>query len=147
MRENSFPGEKWVRKLLLFDKDNILLPPLHIKLGLMKNFINTMNKHGEGFEYLRKKFLKLSDAKLKEGIFVGQQINDINDDLSEHLLMETEKSAWLMFRVVFLNFLGNVQAENYKELAEDLLNTYQTVRCNMSLKIHFFNIPTWASSL
>jgi hypothetical protein len=80
-----------------------------------------------------KKFLKLGDAKLKEGIFIGLQIPVIiNDDLSEHLLMETEKSAWLTFKVVFLNFLGNVQAKNYKELTEDLLNAYQTVRCNMS---------------
>jgi hypothetical protein len=47
--------------------------------------------------------------------------------------METEKSAWLTFKAVCLNFLGNVKAENY----EDLLNAYQTVGCNKSLKIHF----------
>ena len=39
-----------------------------------------------------------------------------------------------MFKVVFLHFLGNIQAENYKELVEDLLNAYQTMRCDMSLK-------------
>jgi hypothetical protein len=99
----------------------------------MNNFIKAVNRHGKGFEYLRKKFLKLGDGKLKEGIFTGPKIPGIiNDDLSEHLLMETEKSAWLTFEVVFLNFLGNVQAENYKEL-----NAYQTVRCNMSLTVHF----------
>jgi hypothetical protein len=32
----------------------------------MKNFVQAMNKHGKGFEYLREKFPKLSDAKLKE---------------------------------------------------------------------------------
>jgi hypothetical protein len=148
MRENPVPREKWVTNPTLFDKDKILLLPLHIKLGLKKNFIKAVNRHGKGFEYLRKTFLKLSDAKLKEGVFIGPQVRDIiNDVLSEHLLMEAEKSAWLMFKVVFLNFLGNVQAENYKELVEDLLNAYQTVRCNMSLTIHFFNIPTRASSL
>ena len=42
-------------------------------------------------------------------------------DLSEHLLKETEKSAWLTFKVVCLNFLGHVKAENYKELVEDLI--------------------------
>jgi len=148
MREHPVPGEKWVRNRPLFDKNKILLPPLHIKLGLMKNFIKAVNKRCTGFEFLRKKFLKLSDAKLKEGVFIGLQIHDIiNDDLSEHQLMETEKSAWLTFKVVFLNFPGNVQAKNYKELVEDLLNAYQTVSCNMSLTIHFFYIPTWASSL
>jgi len=89
----------------------------------MKNFVQAMNKHGKVFEYLREKFLKLSDAKLKEGIFIGPQICEIiNDDLSEHLLTETEKSARLMFIAVCLNFLGNVKAKNYKELVEDKLN-------------------------
>jgi hypothetical protein len=34
-----------------------------------------MKKRGNSFEYLREKFLKLSDAKLKEGIFIGLQIH------------------------------------------------------------------------
>jgi hypothetical protein len=43
--------------------------------------------------YLRENFPKLSDAELKEGIFIGLQIREIIDDLSEHLLTEAEKSA------------------------------------------------------
>ena len=51
------------------------MPPLHIKLGLIKNFVKAMAKHRlNGFEFLCKKFPKLSQAKLKEGIFVGSQI-------------------------------------------------------------------------
>jgi hypothetical protein len=41
-----------------------LLPPLHIKLGLMKNFVKAMKKKGIGFKCLRETFPKLSDAKL-----------------------------------------------------------------------------------
>jgi len=37
----------------------------------MKNFVNGTKKCGNSFEYLREKFPKLSDAKLKEGIFIG----------------------------------------------------------------------------
>ena len=147
MRENSVPGEKWVRNRPLFDRDKIVLPLLHIKLGLMKNFIKTVNKHGKGFEYLRVKFPKLSDAKLKEGIFIGPQICEIiNDDLYEHLLMETEKSAWLTFKVVCPNVLGNVKAENYWGLVENLLNAYQTrgVICHWRFILY---IPTWVSFL
>ena len=67
------------------------------------------------------KFPKLSDVKFKDGIFTGPQIRDIiNDDLLEHLLTESEKSAWLTFEAVCLNFLENVKAEKYKELVEDL---------------------------
>jgi hypothetical protein len=111
IRENSFPEEKCVRNEPLVDKDNILLPPLHIKLGSIKNFVKVMNKHGKGFEYLRENFPKLSDAKLKEGVFIEPQIREIiDDDLFEHLLTETEKSLLLMFKAVGLYFLGNVTA-------------------------------------
>jgi len=44
MRENSVSEEKCVRNQLLVDTDKILLPPLHIKLGVMKNFVKAMNK-------------------------------------------------------------------------------------------------------
>jgi hypothetical protein len=43
----------------------------------MKNFVKVMIKDGKDFEYLRDESLKLSDAKLKEGIFIGQQIPGI----------------------------------------------------------------------
>ena len=33
--------------------NDILLPPLLIKQGLMKNFVKSMNKDGEAFQYLR----------------------------------------------------------------------------------------------
>jgi hypothetical protein len=70
-------------------------------------------EHGKGFEYLRDKLPKLSDAKLKKRIFIGPQIRGIiKDDLFVHLLTETEKSAWLTFKAVCLNFLGHVKAEN-----------------------------------
>jgi CRISPR/Cas system-associated endonuclease/helicase Cas3 len=137
MREISVPGEKWVRNQPLFGKDKISLPLLHIKLRLRKQLIKAMHKHGKGFAYLREKFPKLSNAKFKERIFIGSQFREIiNYDLSEYLVTENEKSAWLTFKPVCLNFLGNVKAENFKELVDDLLNAYQTMGCNMSLKLH-----------
>jgi hypothetical protein len=48
----------------------------------------------------------------------------VKSDLFEHLLTETEKSAWLTFKAVCQHFLGNVKAENNKELVEDFLNAY-----------------------
>jgi hypothetical protein len=104
----------------------------------MKNFVKAMNKHGMDFECLGEKFLELSDATLKYGIFIGPQIlKIINDYPFKHPLKETKKSAWLAFEGFCLNFLGNVKAENYMERAEILLNAYQTMGCNNSLKIHF----------
>jgi hypothetical protein len=57
-------------------------------LGLTKDFVTVTKKHGEGFEHLRK---KLSDAKLKEGVFIRPHIREIiSDYLYEHLLTETD---------------------------------------------------------
>jgi len=41
----------------------------------MKNFVKATKKRGNSFECLRDKFPTLSDAKLKEGIFIGLQIH------------------------------------------------------------------------
>jgi hypothetical protein len=73
--------------------------------------------------------------------FLPQIREVINYDLSEDLLVETEKSAWLTFKTVCLNFLGNVKATNWKKFVEDLLNACQTMGCNSLI----FNIPTWTS--
>jgi len=43
----------------------------------MNNFVEVMKKHGKSFKIWREKFLKLSDGKLKECIFIGPQICEI----------------------------------------------------------------------
>jgi len=50
-----------------------------------------------------------------------------------------EKKALDAFRLVSTNFLGNIRAENYKELIEDMLSLYHKRGCNMSLKIHMLH--------
>jgi len=53
-------GGNCVRNHPVFTKDTILLPPLHINLGLMESFVKAMNKRGK---YLRKQFPKFGDAR------------------------------------------------------------------------------------
>jgi len=36
----------------LVDPSKVLLPPLHIKLGLMKQFVKALDKEGECFMYI-----------------------------------------------------------------------------------------------
>lgn len=66
-RRTFAPGYKNVLNMPLVDPSNIILPPLHIKLGLIKQFVKALDKNGPTFTYLRSKFPKLSDAKIKEG--------------------------------------------------------------------------------
>ena len=44
------------------DLQKVLLPPLRIKLGLMKNFVKGMDHQGSGFLYLKKFKSELTDA-------------------------------------------------------------------------------------
>ena len=86
---------------------------MHLKLGLMKIFVKAMNQ-GEGdFTYLWEKFPRLSEAKLKEGIFIGPQIRDIiKYEYFDKLLQGDEKAAWDSFKFVVKGFLG--EKERFK---------------------------------
>lgn len=58
----------------------ILLPPLHIKLGIVKNFVKTIERKNEkAFECLKTIFPSLSKAKIKEGnIYFFYVLSDIH---------------------------------------------------------------------
>ncbi|GBN17623.1 hypothetical protein AVEN_171133-1 [Araneus ventricosus] len=86
LRDALTPCEKNVINTTLVPPEKVLLPPLHIKLGLMKQFIKSLPKYGECFRYLCYEFPKLSEAKLKEGVFTGPDIRKL---LSDSLLSET----------------------------------------------------------
>lgn len=134
------PGETNVQHSPLAQPHKIIIPPLHIKLGLVKNLVKAMDKNGPAFKYLHEKFPRLSEAKIKEGIFVGPQIRQLfRDPKFEELLHGKEKQVWDAFNQVAANFLGNDKAENYKCLVEDMLALFHEFGCNMSLKIHFLD--------
>ncbi|UYV79592.1 hypothetical protein LAZ67_17003185 [Cordylochernes scorpioides] len=133
-------GYKNIANLPLIDSENIYLPPLHIKLGLMKNFVKAMDRNASGSAYLKQKFSSISEAKIKEGIFVGPQIRELQQDGNfQNSLNEVEAAAWNSFRNVCKNFLGSVKVENYRDIVNDLLLSYKALGCNMSLKIHFLH--------
>jgi hypothetical protein len=65
---------------------------LHIKLGIINNFFKAMDGHSAGFMYLKNKFPRISDAKIKEGVFVGLQIRELKQNVkAEDSLREVEK--------------------------------------------------------
>ena len=58
----------------LVSREKVLLPPLHIKLSLVEQFVKALD-FKEVFQEIRSMFPRLSDAKIKGGIFVGTQIS------------------------------------------------------------------------
>lgn len=139
-RDQFIPGQANVKNIPLVDPKKVLLPPLHIKLGLMKNFVKALDKDGDALKYLKQIFPKLSDAKLKEGIFVGPQIRKILKDKKFHqTLSNVELAAWKSFKTIVSEFLGNRKIETYEKLVKELLEHYCKMGCRMSLKIHFLH--------
>ena len=65
-RQSLEPGVKNVIHVAQVERSKILLPPLHIKLGLMKNFVKALD--AAAFKYLTSKFPKLSLQKIKQVI-------------------------------------------------------------------------------
>ncbi|XP_014779612.1 uncharacterized protein LOC106875835 [Octopus bimaculoides] len=140
LRQSLEPGMKNVQHPPLTEPNKILLPLLHIKLRLMKNFVKAMEKLGQRFKYLTSKFPTLSDAKIKGGIFIDPQIRELlKDDDFESALHRKKKAACEPFKLVAKRFLGNRREGNYKELMEKLIKAYKDMDCNMSLKIHFLD--------
>ena len=62
--------------------DKKIFPPVHIKVGLMKQFINALDKEHDCFQYHCKSFQSLSSEKLKACIFDGPQIEQLMRDHS-----------------------------------------------------------------
>jgi len=111
---------------------------MHLKLGLMKDFVKARNQE-DAFTYLRVKFPRLSEAKVEEGIFIGPQIQDlIKDEYFDKLLQGDKKAAWDSLKFAIKVFLENRRAQNYEELLNNRLQSYQKLGCNMSLKYTSF---------
>ena len=140
------PGEHSLKENPLVDMNKVLLPPLHIKLGLMNNFVKALHKNGAAFQHLSAVFQGLSAAKLKEGILVGPQIREVLKDTDfEELLNLKELRAWEAFKSVCSGFLGNTRVPDYQAFIEDM-------GCRMSFKIHFLHshlnfLEQWVMSM
>ena len=137
LRSSYEIGTYNVKQQPLVDAAKILMPPLHIKLCLIKQFVKQLDTEGEAFKYIQQLFPKLSEAKIKAGVFWGpemkRQINSI--DFPE-LLSEVERTAWMYFVSVVIGFLDKHRAENFRELVDGLVEAYRKMGCRMSLKIH-----------
>ena len=92
-------GAKNVIDESLVARDKIILPPLHIKLGLMKQFVKALNKEGSCFKYIAHKLPGITLEKLNDPLFIPS-------------MNEIESCAWSSFVPVVKNFLGNKKADN-----------------------------------
>ena len=119
-------------------KDKIIIPPLYIQLGLMKQFVKALPVDGCYYNYICNFFPGMSNEKLKAGVFNRPQILKIRKNPGFVESMTAVKSAaWISFSLIVKNFLGNTKADNYKELVEDMLFNFQNLGVKMSIKVYY----------
>lgn len=138
LRETFQAGMPNVTHNPIVSRDKIVFPPLHIKLGLMTQFVKALNPDNESVRHLLHTFPALSYDKIKAGVFNGPQIRTLIRDQNFIQKMNVkEKAAWLSFVDVIKNFLGNRKAPNYETLVSKMLSGFRDLGCNMSIKVHF----------
>ena len=99
----------------------------------MKQFVKALNKEGESFKYLHSVFSFLSEAKIKEGIFVGPDIRKLmSDEKFDEKLNDIELQAWQSFKEVVTKFWGNNKSSDYKEIVAKMISNLGVMGCNMS---------------
>ena len=145
-RNTIKPGENNIGNNPLVDRKNIILSPLHIKLGLMKQFVKALDRSGDCFGYICSTFPGFSYEKKKAEIFDGPQIRTLlSDQYFVSTMTVVEARTWKAFSKVVHNFLGNKRVDNYIELVEELLLSLQDLGCQMNIKLHYLHRATSAN--
>ena len=138
VREELVVGENNVINEPLVDRDSILLPPLHIKLGLMKQFVKVLDRNGDCFRYIRSRFPGTSYEKVRAGIFDGPQIRTLIRDPAFVLHVTVVESAtWCSYVSVVKESLGKMKADCYQDIVKQMLTNFQAPGARMSIKIHY----------
>ena len=123
-RKDLTPGSHNILNSFLIERSKILLPPLHIKLGLAKQFAKTLKPTSRAFHHITQMFPSISEAKVKGGIFVGPQIRRMlaSEELEEKM-SDLERNAWQAFRMIMEKFLGNHRRDDYAMVVSNLIES------------------------
>ena len=109
-------------------------------MELIKQLVKALYKDDECFKYICRSFPRLSIEKLKAGIFDGPDIRKLMQDENFILSMNPpEADTWRGFVGVVQKFLGNWRAANFEEVVQNMLDAYQRLGANMSIKVHFLH--------
>jgi hypothetical protein len=135
-----FQDRKIVVNTILTNPEKVYIPLLHIKLGFIKNVLKAMDQHSAGFIYLKNKFPRISDAEIKEGVFVGCQIRELIQDVKlEGQLNELEKQHGNHSKYHYQLFWEIILQKHCCDMVADLVQSYKVMGCYMSLKVHFLD--------
>jgi hypothetical protein len=140
-RTTWIPGlDKNVVTESLIPRNKVLLPPLHIMIGIMTQLIKQFVMNPNLKEFISSKFPKLSEAKMENGVFCGPDIRKLMNDLEfSKMMSRKEQRVWKAFRDVINDFFGNFKNPNYVKIVEELMDAMKKLGCKETVKVHFLN--------
>ena len=141
LRQSPQIGRHNVQHQPLVSSANVFLPPFHIKLGLMKNFVKAMSRDGYGFKFPKDFFgADKNYAKLKAGVFMDSEIRKLMlHEKFNSRLNPLELAAWNVLKSVVANFFGNHLHDQYADIVDGMQKAYEQLGARMFLKMHFLH--------
>ena len=122
----------------LVNPNRILFHPFHIKLGLMIHFIKVLDQNGSTMQFLRRKFPKISEAKITAGILNGPQIRElIHDNNFDNSINVLTLRIWIAFKSIIQHFLVNHRSEDYENLVDEIMDCMKRLGSRMSIMMYF----------
>ena len=126
----------------LFLREKILLPTLHIKLEPAKQFIKGLKSDSKALSHVQAIFPKLSEAKMKGGIFTGLRIwQMLSSKELEDKMIALERDAWQSLQNVVHRFLGRNKIDKYEDSVDSLLQSWKqdvTKNALLAFSLGFF---------
>jgi hypothetical protein len=109
--------ERNVKYSPLVELNKLILPRLHIKLHLMKNFEKALGKKDPAFSHFKEKFCKWSKAEWRHICWSSNKVREF--------------AAWSSFTAVVNEFLGNKREAKYVSTVRELLDNYKDMGSRM----------------
>lgn len=96
-----------------------------------------IKKSSEGFEYMKAKFPKIPEAKLKEDIRRPADKVLLKDNNFLTMLDETELKIRDSFKLPREGFLGNKRSLEFRNRMKYFLDFYAAMGCRVSVRVQF----------
>jgi hypothetical protein len=126
-------GLKNVIQQPLVDCAKVLLPPFHVKPGVMILFVWALDKDGYWFQYICLKFCIVTHDKLKAGVCTSPHIlNSWVDHFFKILWIIFEKQAWQSFKNMVDDCLENTRRPSCKDVVQNLLDHFRILECGVN---------------
>ena len=119
---------------------NVYLPPLHIRLELMINFVKAMDQNSTGFVYMRNMFTRLSDAKIKEGVLSGPHIRELIHKIWRPTKWSVKNRLEIIQKCNYqFSWVSSGRKVSWYDAWSCTVQSYKAVGYNTSVKMHFLD--------